>query len=156
MLKTLRLLVITASVGTVVVVGCGNDDNSTGTNLPPRNSGDKDGGQTNTSSSGGSSGTTDPNYDCSNHAPVDDDPECDKCARDKCCEWITKCDGSPSCKATQDCLAACADNDTACILTCGTGGGTGGVFLQEFGACVANGCKNECDYTPPDGGVDAF
>lgn len=154
MLKTLRLLVVTAAIGTVIVVGCGDDDKNTGANLPPRNSG-KD-AETNTSTSGGSSGNTDPNYDCSNRAAVDDDPACDQCARSKCCEWITKCDGSPSCKAAQECIAACDDGDIICVQSCAATGGTGAVFLQEFGACVSNECKTECQSAQPeDAGFDS-
>lgn len=154
MLKTLRLVAITTSVVGLIVIGCGDDNKDGGANLPPRNSG-KDSGETNTSSSGGSSGDPGTNYDCSNHAPVDDDPACDQCARSKCCEWISKCDGSPSCKAAQDCIAACNPDDFTCVLSCSATAGTGGVFLEELGACVSNNCKTECNASQPDASTDS-
>jgi hypothetical protein len=155
--KTLKSLALTAAFGVLVVFGCGDDDKDGGANLPPRNSGKEDGGQTNTSSSGTTSSSGDPNYDCSNHAAVDPNPQCDQCARAKCCEWITKCEGAPSCKATMDCLAACSQDDFLCISGCSATGGTGGTFLQEFGACVNNSCKSECSGSQPniDAGEDA-
>ena len=155
MLKTLSSLAIAASFGVLVVIGCGGDDKDGGANLPPRNSG-KD-AETNTSSSSGSttSSSGDPSYDCSNHAAVDDDPACDQCARSKCCEWITKCDGSPSCKAAQECIAACDDGDFICVQSCAVTAGAGGEFLQEFGACVSNSCKSECASSQPDAGFDS-
>lgn len=153
MLKTLRLVVITTSVVGLVVIGCGDDSKDGGANLPPRNSG-KDSGETNTSSSS-SGDPANPTYDCSNHPPVDDDPQCDSCARAKCCEWITKCDGSPSCKAAQDCIGACNPDDFTCVLSCSATAGTGGVFLEEFGACVTNNCKSECNASQPDAGFDS-
>jgi hypothetical protein len=157
-LKTLRGLALTAAFGVFVVIGCGGDDKDGGTGLPPRNSGKEDGGQTNTSSSSGTTSSSgDPTYDCSNHAAVDTNPQCDQCARAKCCEWITKCDGAPSCKQAQECLAACASDDILCISGCGATGGSGGTFLQEFGACVNNSCKSECASAQPnlDAGQDA-
>jgi hypothetical protein len=155
--KTLRLLGFTATFGTAVIVGCSSNSSTDGggANLPPRDSG-TDGGQTNTSSSSGSTTDADTGYDCSKHAPVDNSQACDQCTRSKCCEWITKCDGSPSCKAAQDCLAACDPNDFPCILTCATTAGTGGDYLQELGACVANGCKSECPQPTVDAGFDGF
>lgn len=155
-LKTLRLLALTASFGALIVVGCGDDSKDGGASLPPRGGGGKDGGEQNAStSSGGSSGGT--NYDCSNRAPVSDKPACDQCSRAKCCEWITKCDGSPSCKAAQDCIAKCADDDFPCVLGCSATAGTGGTFLEELGACASNNCKNECQAATPDGGgFDGF
>jgi hypothetical protein len=159
-LKTLRLLALTASFGAVVAIGCSGDDKDGSTGLPPRNSNnDKDGGETNASSSGGSSGGSSgtPSYDCTSHAPVDDRPACDQCARSKCCEWITKCDGSPSCKAAQDCIGACSADDFPCVLGCSATAGTGGTFLEELGACVSNSCKAECPSTTGlDAGFDAF
>jgi hypothetical protein len=154
--KTLKGLLITASFGVLVVIGCGDDSKDGGANLPPRNSGKEDGGQTNTSTSGGStSGDPGTNYDCTSHAPVDDDPACDQCARSKCCEWISKCDGSPSCKAAQDCIGACNSDDFTCVLGCSATAGTGGVFLEELGPCVSNGCKSECSASQPDAGFDS-
>lgn len=147
--KTLRTLALTAAFGAFVVIGCGDDDKDGGANLPPRNSG-KDGGETNTGSSGTTSSSGDPTYDCSNREPVDSNPECDQCARAKCCEWITKCDGSPSCKAAQNCLAACASDDIVCIQGCAAMAGAGGQFLTELGACVTNECKTECQSSQPD------
>lgn len=154
--KTLKTLVVTASFGVLVVFGCGDSDKDGSSGLPPRNSGDKDGGQTNTSTSGGSTSGSGTNYDCSSHAPVDDDPACDQCARSKCCEWISKCDGSPSCKAAQDCIAACNPDDFTCVLSCSATAGSGGVFLEEFGACVSNNCKSECNTSQPDASFDGF
>jgi hypothetical protein len=155
-LKTLRLLAITASFGALIVIGCGDDSSSTGTNLPPRNSGKEDGGETNTGSSGTTTSSGNPSYDCSNHEPVDTNPQCDQCARAKCCEWITKCDGSPSCKAAQECIAKCDPNDFTCVLSCSATAGTGGTFLEEFGACVSTSCKTECSASQPDASFDAF
>ena len=159
MLKTFSALALTACFGVVLVIGCGDDDKDSGTGLPPRNSGDKDGGQTNTSSSGGNTSSSgDPTYDCTNHAAVDPNPACDQCARSKCCEQITQCDQTPSCKTAQDCLAACASDDFVCITGCSATGGKGGEILNEFGACLVNGCKSECSGSQPevDAGFDAF
>lgn len=150
MLNLLRGVALTAAFGVVVVIGCGGDDNDGGEGLPPRNAGTKD-AETNTGSSGTTTSSSgDPTYDCSNREPVDDNPACDQCARSKCCEWITKCDGSPSCKAAQNCIAACDDGDIICVQGCAVTAGAGGTFLQEFGACVTNECKSECESSQPD------
>jgi hypothetical protein len=155
-LKTLGRVALTAAFGVVVVMGCGDDDKDTGTSLPPRNTSTKD-AETNTSSSSGATSSGDPTYDCTNHAPVDSNPQCDQCARAKCCEWITKCDGAPSCKQAQECLAACSSDDLFCIAACGETGGQGGTFLTEFGACLNSSCKSECQSAQPniDAGGDA-
>ncbi len=154
--NTLRLIAFTASVATAVVIGCGDDKGDDGSGLPPRTSGNKDAGSTSSSST--SSGSTDTDsgsgYDCSNHASVDDRPACDQCARSKCCEWITKCDQSAQCKAVQNCLKDCANDDFVCILGCQSQGGTGAEYLQELGACAQNECKSECPSSAPDGGFD--
>lgn len=155
-LKTFSGLVLTASFGLLVAFGCGDSDKDGGAGLPPRNSGDKDGGQTNASSSGGTSSSGDPTYDCTNHPPVSDTPSCDTCSRAKCCKQITNCDNSESCKAAQKCLEACSNDDFACILGCQATAGTGGTFLEEVGACAANNCKQECPSPEVDAGFDAF
>jgi hypothetical protein len=156
--NTLRLIAFTASVATAVVIGCGDDKGDDGSGLPPRTSGNKDAGSTSSTSSSTSSGSTDTDsgsgYDCSNHASVDDRPACDQCARAKCCEWITKCDQSAQCKAVQNCLKDCANDDFVCILGCQSQGGTGAEYLQELGACAQNECKSECPSSAPDGGFD--
>lgn len=148
--KTLKGLALTAAFGVLVVVGCGGDDNDGGEALPPRNPGTKD-AETNTGSSGTTTSSSgDPTYDCSNHEPVDTNPQCDQCARAKCCEWITKCDAAPSCKQAQDCIAACASEDFVCITSCQATGGQGGNVLYEFAACLNNSCKSECASSQPD------
>lgn len=151
--NTLRLIAFTASVTTFIVIGCGDDKKDDGSGLPPRTPTSKDGGDT-SSSSGSTQTDSGGTYDCSNHASVDDRPACDQCARAKCCEWITKCDQSAQCKAVQNCLKDCANDDFVCILGCQSQGGTGAEYLQELGACAQNECKTECPSSAPDGGFD--
>lgn len=157
--NTLRMIAFTASVAAAVVIGCGSDKDDGSSGLPPRTSSTKDAGDTSSSSSSSSGSTqTDSStgYDCSNHASVDDRPACDQCARAKCCEWITKCDQSAQCKAVQNCLKDCANDDFVCILGCQTQGGSGAEYLQELGACAQNECKSECPSSGVDAGFDAF
>ena len=156
MRKTFSGLVLTASFGLVVAFGCGDSDKDGGTGLPPRNSGDKDSGQTNTSSSGGTSSSGDVTYDCSNHEPVSDTPACDQCAKAKCCKQILICDSSESCKAVQACVKACPDGDFFCIVGCDATGGTGSELFKDVGACAQNNCKSECPAAEVDAGFDAF
>jgi hypothetical protein len=155
-LKTLRSLALVASFGMLVVIGCGDDSKDGGANLPPRNSGEKDGGQTNTSSSGTTSSSGEPTYDCTNHEPVSDTPSCDTCAKAKCCKQITICDSSESCKAVQSCVKACPDDDLVCVFGCDATGGSGSDMFREVGACASNNCKAECPQPEVDGGFDAF
>lgn len=157
MLKTFSALALTACFGVVLVIGCGDDDKDGGTGLPPRNSGDKDGGQTNTSSSGGNTSSSgEPTYDCTNHEQVSDTPSCDTCAKAKCCKQITVCDSSESCKAVQACVKACPEGDIFCVVGCDATGGTGAALFQEVGACASNNCKAECPSPEVDAGIDAF
>lgn len=83
-------------------------------------------------------------YVCAVDGSADDDPVCDQCVRTHCCEWIAKCDASPSCSAARACIAACNPDDFVCITSCSTTAGSGGVFLQELGACVNAQCNAEC------------
>lgn len=75
---------------------------------------------------------------------VGDPAACDQCAKDKCCAEVTACNSSADCKALQECIGPCAQDDLVCILTCQDAHSKGADLLQEVGACAQNNCKNEC------------
>lgn len=153
---TLRLIAFTTTAATFIAIGCSSESSDPNTGLPPRKTA-KDGGEETTSSSGNTDTDAGSGYDCTNHESVDDRPACDQCARANCCEWITKCDQSAQCKAVQNCLKDCANDDVVCILGCQAQGGSGAEYLQELGACAQNECESECPAQTPDaGGFDAF
>ena len=146
MRKTLLGMAFMGGAGLLVALGCSSTPPDSGTGLPSRN-------PKQDAEAPPDAGT---GYDCTNRAPVDDDPQCDQCARAKCCEYVVKCDESPQCKAAQKCLAECPDGDTTCILGCDATSGAGGEYLRDLGACVTNECENECaSAQPEDAGYDS-
>jgi hypothetical protein len=138
-----------------LVIACADSSSGeSGNELPGRgtSSGDEGG----TSSSGGSSGTSGSTADCTNHAPVSDTPACDTCAKAKCCDHIDKCDKNDDCKAAQDCIAACAEGDQFCGLTCLLSHEQGSEILQGLASCTSTKCKAECpSANPGDAGFDS-
>ena len=81
-------------------------------------------------------------------------PACDACTKQKCCDEVQACNKSADCKALQQCLDPCAQDDDLCILTCISGHESGSNKLQEVGSCAQVECKNECP--PPDAGGGVF
>jgi hypothetical protein len=103
-------------------------------NLPPRDA-----------ATAADADTTDSAVSCKDlQLKVGDPAACDQCAKDKCCAEVLACDKSADCKALQNCIAPCAQDDLVCILTCQEAHPKGGDLLQEVGSCAQNNCKNEC------------
>jgi hypothetical protein len=86
---------------------------------------------------------------------VGDPAACDQCAKDKCCAEVMACNNSADCKALQECIAPCAQDDLVCILTCQEAHSNGAGQLQEVGACAQNNCKNECPSMQSDADIFA-
>ena len=86
---------------------------------------------------------------------VGDPAACDQCAKDKCCAEVMACNNSADCKALQECIAPCAQDDLVCILTCQDAHSKGADALQEVGACAQNNCKNECPSMQSDADIFA-
>ncbi len=86
---------------------------------------------------------------------VGDPAACDQCAKDKCCAEVMACNNSADCKALQECIGPCAQDDLVCILTCQDAHPKGGDLLQEVGACAQNNCKNECPSMQSDADIFA-
>ena len=80
---------------------------------------------------------------------------CDQCAKDKCCAEVMACDKSADCKALQECIAPCAQDDLVCILTCQDAHSNGASKLQDVGACAQSNCKNECPSMQSDADIFA-
>jgi len=86
---------------------------------------------------------------------VGDPAACDQCAKDKCCAEVMACDKSADCKALQECIGPCSQDDLVCILTCQDAHSKGADLLQEVGACAQNNCKNECPSMQSDADIFA-
>ena len=149
MRKTLLGLAFTGAAGLLVALGCSSTPPDSGTGLPPRPA--KEDAEAPPPPPDAGTG-----YDCTNHAPVDDDPQCDQCSRSKCCEYIVKCDESPQCKAALKCIEDCPEGDAVCVYTCSATGGEGSDILNNFAACIQVECENECaSAQPADAGFDS-
>lgn len=144
----MRSFAVAAAIGCTslaLVLACGDkgDDNG-GNDLPGRSS-----------SSSGDSGQKDPpdsstSLDCTGRAKVDDRPACDTCAKQNCCRQITDCDDEPDCRALQDCIAPCDQEDIFCILLCQQTHPNGSDALLAVGNCAKSKCGTECP--SPDAG----
>jgi hypothetical protein len=80
---------------------------------------------------------------------------CDQCAKEKCCAEVMACNSSADCKALQECIAPCAQDDVFCILTCQDAHSNGASKLQDVGACAQSNCKNECPSMQSDADIFA-
>ncbi len=87
---------------------------------------------------------TDSAVSCKDMPKVGEPAACDQCAKANCCKEIVACNMSADCKALQDCIAPCAQDDFVCILTCQDAHPNGTALLQEVGSCAQTSCKNEC------------
>ena len=86
---------------------------------------------------------------------VGDPAACDQCAKDKCCAEVMACNSSADCKALQECIAPCAQDDLVCILTCQDAHSKGAGLLQDVGSCAQSNCKNECPSMQSDADIFA-
>lgn len=150
MRKAYWLVAIAVFGGSAIAIeGCSSESSKDGNlNLPSRDPA-KDGGSDGTTSQGDTG--TEPPADCKSYTKkVSDRPACDTCTKEKCCSEILTCDKSADCKALQDCLEPCAQDDDLCILTCIAAHEGGSDKLQDVGQCAQSKCKAECP--PPDAG----
>jgi hypothetical protein len=101
-------------------------------------------------------GPTDSAVSCKNLAlKVGEPAACDQCAKEKCCAEVMACNSSADCKALQECIAPCAQDDLFCILTCQEAHSNGASKLQDVGACAQSSCKNECPSMQSDADIFA-
>ena len=150
------VLALTGPVGVILAAeGCSSNESKDGDLALPGRDPTKDSGATESGSSGNTDSGTEPAPDCKSLAlKVSDRPACDTCTKEKCCAEVLTCDKSADCKALQECLEPCAQDDDLCILTCIASHEGGSDKLQDVGQCAASKCKNECP--PPDAGGDPF
>ncbi len=93
---------------------------------------------------------------CKNLAlKVGEPAACDQCAKEKCCAEVMACNSSADCKALQECIAPCAQDDLVCILTCQDAHSNGASKLQDVGSCAQSNCKNECPSMQSDADIFA-
>lgn len=142
-----------AALGTfAIVVGCtapstdGDVNNKTS-----RGAGDDDdttsgtsGKSKGTSSGTTSSGSTEVQGDCSGREPADDRPQCDQCARTKCCNQYAFLLDDNGCKLQKKCIDDCK-GEPFCQLTCLQT--TGSEKCLEFSQCIQANCGNQCPST---------
>ncbi len=86
---------------------------------------------------------------------VGDPAACDQCAKEKCCAEVMACNDSADCKALQECIAPCAQDDIVCIGTCQEAHSKGSDLLTEVGSCAQDSCKNECPSMQSDADIFA-
>jgi hypothetical protein len=86
---------------------------------------------------------------------VGDPAACDQCAKEKCCTEVMACNASADCKALQECIAPCAQDDIVCIGTCEEAHSKGDGLLQDVGSCAQASCKNECPSMQSDADIFA-
>lgn len=129
-------------------LACGSDDEPTGR---------RSSGGDLPADAGGTSATSDAARTCDGLAlETHPRPACDQCAKSKCCDKVLACADSDDCKALQECLAPCADDDIVCIQTCQILHDKGSDALLEVGSCVRARCASECPSSTPDAGPDPF
>lgn len=139
--------------GLTMLVGAGaacssSSSNDGDNNLPARQEAGAD-----TSQTAAPDSATPPAESCKDLTLVVGEPKaCDDCAKSKCCEEVLACNKSADCKALQQCIAPCAQDDFVCIGTCSEAHSKGAGQLQEVGSCAQTNCKTECAASEPDAG----
>lgn len=156
MRKAWFVLALTGLVGaTMAAQGCSSDDSKDGELALPGRDPSKDSGTPDTEKRDPPDSGVEPAPDCKSVTlKASDIPACDTCVKDKCCADVLACDKSSDCKALQECIAPCDQDDIICILTCTETHSSGADKLREVGSCAQSKCKVECP--APDAGGDPF
>jgi hypothetical protein len=136
------------SIAAVAGAACSSSSSGDGdSNLPSRTEAGADTSQTTAPDSAV------PAASCKDLALVVGEPKaCDDCAKSKCCDEVLACNNSSDCKALQECIKPCAQDDFVCIGTCSEAHSKGASLLQEVGSCAQTNCKTECASSQPDAG----
>jgi hypothetical protein len=62
---------------------------------------------------------------------------------DACCDLYTQCLQDPNCITALSCI----DDPNAVLDDCKNKGWEPNALAEDFLACMADGCSNECDYS---------
>lgn len=148
----MRAFLVAAVVGSAclgLVLACGSESGKESpSELPNRNPGDGEEGGTKEAPDAGV-------LTCTDRAAVDTRPACDTCAKQNCCQQIIDCDNEPDCRALQDCIEPCDQNDFSCIGLCQLAHPNGSDALLAVGSCVGSKCKADCPPPELDASADA-
>lgn len=154
MRKTVLAVTLGSALTVVIVFGC-SSPSPDGDDFDDR---DRRASSSSSGSSGREGGASSGSTidDCSEHAKVDENPECDTCTRDNCCKFVLECDESPDCIEMQKCLDPCESTDFFCAQACQLQHEEGSRILLNMGLCAQQNCGGACQSSAPDSGVDPF
>jgi hypothetical protein len=68
---------------------------------------------------------------------------CEACIEGMCCDQLAACDTGTPCGALLDCANAC-NNDSTCIMNCGTSQAAGQADFKALNDCQTNSCATDC------------